>query len=129
MDLIRNEKIKRIYSIIFDSLIKEKYSIIEQMETIMINIAFISQLHSLINFEIYSIIIKVYLSLFDFKINFKETKINLEDDISLDLILDLFNQKIKNDKIIIDSIIILKYDILKRFNNKLRYGQINNSNK
>ena len=72
---------------------KNNYTVIENIESIFLNMAFFTCLNSLLKFEIYSIIIRIFLGPYGVKINFKETSINIDDDTSLDLILDLFNQK------------------------------------
>ena len=108
-----NYKIQTIYKIIFTSLIKNNYSVEELINSIIINFAFTSKLSLLIKYEIYLIILKYFLDLFGAKINFNETQINIEDNISLDLIIDLFNQNKMHDKLLIQSILILKYEYFK----------------
>jgi hypothetical protein len=108
-----NYKIQTIYKIIFTSLIKNNYSVEELINSIIINFAFTSKLSLLIKYEIYLIILKYFLDLFGAKINFNETQINIEDNISLDLIIDLFNQNKMHVKLFIQSILILKYEYFK----------------
>jgi hypothetical protein len=87
MDIvISNERILALYKIIMSSLVKKKYTLIDYIETIIVNLAFTfsSQFNLLLKFQIYSIIAKIHLSYYNIKINFVETLIDIDDDISLD---------------------------------------------
>ena len=125
MDIpITKKKIENLYKIMFDSMKKNNYTVIENIESIFLNMAFFACLNSLLKFEIYSIIIRIFLGPYGVKINFKETSINIDDDISLDLILDLFNQKELNDKLVFQSLLILKYQFLRDKIIKCNFPQI-----
>ena len=115
-----NEKINNLCEIIMNSLIKKKYKLIEYIDTVLANLSSFPGLITLLSFEVYTIIIDKYINLLGTKIYFHETEINLEDEISLEIILDLFQKEQEDDLIIIQSLVILKYkslrDVIKNYN-------------
>ena len=115
-----NEKINNLCEIIMSSLIKKKYKLIEYIDTVLANLSSFPGLITLLSFEVYTIIIDKYINLLGTKIYFHETEINLEDEISLEIILDLFQKEQEDDLIIIQSLVILKYkslrDVIKNYN-------------
>ena len=115
-----NEKINNLCEIIMSSLIKKKYKLIEYIDTVLANLSSFPGLITLLSFEVYTIIIDKYINLLGTKIYFHETEINLEDEISLEIILDLFQKEQGDDLIIIQSLVILKYkslrDVIKNYN-------------
>ena len=115
-----NEKINNLCEIIMRSLIKKKYKLIEYIDTVLANLSSFPGLITLLNFQVYTIIINKYINLLGIKIDFHETGINLEDEISLEIILDLFQKEQEDDLIIIQSLVILEYnslrDVIKNYN-------------
>ena len=115
-----NEKINNLCEIIMSSLIKKKYKLIEYIDTVLANLSSFPGLITLLNFQVYTIIINKYINLLGIKIDFHETGINLEDEISLEIILDLFQKEQGDDLIIIQSLVILEYnslrDVIKNYN-------------
>ena len=115
-----NEKINNLCEIIMRSLIKKKYKLIEYIDTVLANLSSFPGLITLLNFQVYTIIINKYINLLGIKIDFHETGINLEDEISLEIILDLFQKEQGDDLIIIQSLVILEYnslrDVIKNYN-------------
>ena len=88
---IQNEKIDNLCEIIMKSLLKEKYTLNDYIDTVFANLSFFPGLDMLLKFEVYTKIMKDYLNSTT-KINFDETEINVKDEISVEIILDLFKK-------------------------------------
>ena len=105
---IQNEKIDNLCEIIMKSLLKEKYTLNDYIDTVFANLSFIPGLDMLLKFEVYTKIMKDYLNSTT-KINFDETEINVKDEISVEIILDLF-KKVPGDELFIQILVILYYE-------------------
>ena len=91
---VKNQKLEDIYNIISSSLdLKDEYSLSRYIDSILINLSFISGLESLLKYKIFSLIIRYYLTPFNIILNFNENEINISENISLDLIVDSFKKK------------------------------------
>ena len=122
--IIQNKRIEEIYKLIYFSLRKNNYSLTEYIESIILSLAFTNKFNELTKFQIYYVIIKAFLSPYNIKLNFTECEINIIDDISLDLIIYLFNKEKFDDELIILSIIILKFDSVKESIKECSISQI-----
>ena len=122
-----NKKYDNLCDIIISSLFKDKYNLIEYIDTVLANLSSFPGLITLLKFELYTIIMNKYFILLGTKIYFHETEINVEDELSLEIILDLFQKDQGNDLVFIQSLIILKYKSLKNFITKYNMSQISNA--
>jgi hypothetical protein len=124
---IENKFKAYLCEIILSYLKKQKYSLIEYIDAIIGNMLFISNMNViLLKYEIYSLLINKYFSpFFGDTINFEETEINLDDDISCEIIIDLI-ENIKNDKIkAFQTLIALKYESVRDSIINYNINQIN----
>jgi len=80
--------------IIFPSKVKNNYTLIEFVHAIIENISYIPQMNTLLKFRVYLFLINNYASVLGHKIDFRETELNLDDEISIDLILDLLKKEL-----------------------------------
>ena len=111
---IKNEKQNKIYKLIYKWKKKENYFLSEYIEIMFLSLSFINKFNDdFAKFQIYSAILKKYLSQSNLKISFDECEINITDDKWLDLIIHLFEKSELDDEIIILSLIILKFNSLK----------------
>lgn len=104
------------------SLLKEKYTLIDYIETMFANLSFFPGLDMLLKFEVYTKIMKDYFNS-PTTINFDETEINVKDEISVEIILDLF-KKVPGDELFIQSLVILSYESNKHIIKKYNISQI-----
>lgn len=90
---------------------KEKYSLFQYIDAIIGNMIYISYLKNILRYEIYCLLMdKYFIPFFKEGINFNETEINVDEQISFELIIDLLeNVKIEEIKLL-QTIIILKYE-------------------
>lgn len=122
--LFPTEKMAELSDIIFDSNIKKKYTLIDYINSIIANISFIPQMNMLLKYKIYLLLIDKYICFLGDKIDFREVEINLEDEISIDIILDLLKNKKQDDIIFIQLLVILKYESLRNTIIKYNIAQI-----
>lgn len=109
----QNEKIDNLWNIIFPLIIKNKYSFIEFLFTVINTISYIPQMNMLLKYRIYLFLIDKYANVLGQKIDFKETEINIEDEVSIDIILNLLTTNKEDDILFIQLLVILKYDSLR----------------
>ena len=119
---IQNTKIDNLCEIIMKSLLKEKYTLIDYIDTVFANLSFFPGLDILLKFEVYTKIMKDYFNS-PSTINFDETEINVTDEISVEIILDLF-KKVPRDELFIQSLVILSYESNKHIIKKYNISQI-----
>lgn len=106
-------KIVPLYNIISGALDKkEEYTLIDYIDSVFINLSFIPRFKNLFKFQIFSLIIKFYLSPNGALLNYNEKELNIDDDTSLDLIKDLLEKKDMSDEILVQSVVILNYETL-----------------
>ena len=119
---IQNTKIDNLCEIIMKSLLKEKYTLNDYIDTVFANLSFFPGLDMLLKFEVYTKIMKDYFNS-PTTINFDETEINVKDEISVEIILDLF-KKVPGDELFIQSLVILYYESNKHIIKKYNKSQI-----
>jgi len=108
---IKNDKHKALFKIISSALdAKENYSFSDYINSIFINLSFFPELELLLKYHLFSLITKYYLNPMKIMLDFDEKEINISDDFSLDLILELFENNQRDFDSIIKSIIILNYN-------------------
>ena len=125
-ETIKNKLIAYLCEVILSYLKKEKYSLIEYIDATIGNMLYIPNMNMILKYEIYSLIMQEYFyDFFKEIIDFEETQINSEDDISIEMIIDLFEND-KQDKIkAFQALIILKYESLRDSIIKYNINQIN----
>ena len=121
IDFKNREKIQKLFEVISLALdLKKKYSFSEYIDSIFFNLSFLPGLDPLLKFQLFSLIIKYYLEPLHVILDFNDKAINISDNISLDLLLDLFTNNQDDFSSLIKSIIFLNYgtiiDIIKNYN-------------
>ena len=113
-----------IISIALES--KEKYSLADYIHSALVNLALIPSFELLLKYKIFSMIIKYYLNMYGVALNFYEKEINLIDNCSLKLIIDLFKKNHNNTDVdsFIQGIAILNYESLNDIFQKNKLEQI-----
>ena len=110
---IKNNLIK-IFELISDKLDKKKdFTLDEYINSIFLKLAFIPQLEQLLKFKIYSLIIEYYLSQYGVIPKYEEEEINITEETSLSLIMDLLSKEKIDNEVLVLSIIILNYNSLR----------------
>ena len=110
----KNNKLASLFKIISDALDqKPTYSLSEYIDSILFNLSFISGLESLLKYQLYSLLNLYYLNPMHVVLGYDENEINITDDISLDLILEIFTNNQNDFKCLIKSIIFLNYGSLR----------------
>ena len=110
----KNESFKRLYEAIISHYEDKRVSLIKKISRIIINMAFLLESKGLIIFCIFSLIIARYMPLFcRYLVAWEDNEINIEDQISLNMICDLLNKKIGEPTNDIQFLIIIKYGALK----------------
>ena len=113
IEIVMDTKIVPLYNIISDALDqKEEYTLIDYIDSVFVTLSFIPRLKNLFKFQIFSLIIKFYLSPNGVLLNYNEKELNIDDDTSLDLIKDLLEKKDMSDEILVQSVVILNYETL-----------------
>ena len=108
-----NGKFKALFELISSALdAKKEYSFSDYIESVFFNLSFFKELGLLLKYQLFSIITRYYLHPIKIALDFNENEINISDDISLDLIFELFKNQQNNFETIIKSIIILNYGSL-----------------
>ena len=110
---IKNNLIK-IFELISDKLDKKKdFTLDEYINSIFLKLAFIPQLEPLLKFKIYSLVIEYYLSQYGVIPKYEEEEINITEETSLSLIMDLLSKEKIDNEVLVLSIIILNYNSLR----------------
>ena len=112
IDIANN--LTELFKIISDSLDKKTdFTFSEYLDSVFMTLSFVPKLELLLKYQIYSYIKKNYLIKFGVDLDFLSEDININDDISIALINDLFKSKNVNDELFVQSIIILLYNPLR----------------
>lgn len=125
-DLDVNENLVDLFYIISDYIDKkkEKASLSEYIDLVLLSLSFNSGLDSFLKYQIYSFNIQIYLNKYGIVLPYSENEINITEVKSIDLIKDLFT-KDKNDfASTIQSIIILNYNSLKDVTDNISVNEI-----
>ena len=116
-DIDINENLIGLFNIIsdFTNKKKEKVSLAEYIDLILLLLYFNSGLDSFLKYQIYSINDLYYLNKYGITLSYKysENEINTTEDKSIDLIMDLLNKDENNFATMIQPIIVLNYNSLK----------------
>ena len=116
-DIDINENLIGLFNIIsdFTNKKKEKVSLAEYIDLILLLLYFNSGLDSFLKYQIYSINDLYYLNKYGITLSYKysENEINSTEDKSIDLIMDLLNKDENNFATMIQPIIVLNYNSLK----------------
>ena len=91
---------------------KEALTLLEYIDSVFINLAFLPECGLLLKYQVYLYINKYYLNKFGIILKFRQNEINLEDEKEIKLIVNLFEKEELNDIMLVQSIIILNYDSL-----------------
>ena len=91
---------------------KEALTLLEYIDSVFINLAFLPECGLLLKYQVYLYINKYYLNKFGIILKFRQNEINLEDEKEIKLIVNLFKKEEINDIMLVQSIIILNYDSL-----------------
>ena len=91
---------------------KEALTLLEYIDSVFINLAFLPECGLLFKYQVYLYINKYYLNKFGIILKFRQNEINLEDEKEIKLIVNLFEKEELNDIMLVQSIIILNYDSL-----------------
>ena len=109
-----NDNLVALFNVISEELDKkEVFSLYEYIDSIILTLSFISKNESILKFQIYSYIIKFYLTKFNILLGFSKEEINVSDKLSIDLIHYLFTRQELSDELLTLSVIILNYNSLK----------------
>lgn len=120
-----NKNLIALFNIISNSLdMKKSFTLSEYIDSIFMKLAFSPKLLVLLKFQIYTYISRYNLSNFGIVLKFRENEINLTEDASINLIMDLFNKENVGDELLVQSIIILNYDSLNDTLAKYDFEQI-----
>lgn len=116
-DLDVNENLVNLFNIISDYIDKRKdnASLTEYIDLILLSLSFNSGLDSFLKYQIFCLIIKIFLSKYGIVLSYKycENEINMTEDKSIGLIMNLLNKDENDFTAMIYSIIILNYNSLK----------------
>ena len=103
---------------------KKSFTLSEYIDSIFIKLAFSPKLLVLLKFQIYIFISRYNLSNFGIVLKFRKNEINLTDEASINLIVDLFKKENVSDELLVQSVIILNYDSLNDTIVKYNFNQI-----
>ena len=127
-DLEINENLVGLFNIISDFIdkTKEKYTLAEYIDSILLSLSFNTGLDSFLKYQIYSINIRYYLDKYGISLSYKysENEINTTESKSINLIMDLIKKDENDFATMIQSIIILNYNSLKDVINNLSVDEI-----
>ena len=108
-----NKKLEELFNLITASLYsKTEYSLSEFIDSLFFKLAFLPELTVLLKIHIFSILTNYYLNPMNVSLDFDEKQIMISEDISLDLIIELFTNEQNEFEILVKSIIILNYGSL-----------------
>ena len=94
---------------------KDNSSLAEFIDLILLSISFNSGLDSFLKYQLFSLIIRLFLNKYGIVLSYKysENEINVTEDKSIGLIMDLLNKDENDFATMIQSIIALNYNSLK----------------
>lgn len=104
---------KNLFNIISFALDqKTSYTFEEYIDSVLVDLSFVLGLELLLKYQLYLILHTYYLSPIHVNLDFSENEINISDDTSLDLIIEIFNKKQNEFESVIKSIVFLNYGSL-----------------
>jgi hypothetical protein len=116
-DLEINNNLVNLFKIVSDFIEKkkEKATVAEYIDSILLSLSFNTGLDSFLKYQIFLINIQFFLDKYGIVLSYKycENEINVTEDKSIDLIMDLFTKDVNDFASLIQSIIILNYNSLK----------------
>ena len=116
-DLDVNNNLVDLFNIVSDYIDKKKdnASLAEYIDLILLSLSFNSGLDSFLKYQIFSLIIQLFLSKYGIVLSYKysENEINMTEDKSIGLIMNLLNKDENDFVTMIQSIIVLNYNSLK----------------
>ena len=116
-DLDVNNNLVDLFTIVSDYIDKKKdnASLAEFIDLIFLSLSFNSGLDSFLKYQIFSLIIQLFLSKYGIVLSYKysENEINMTEDKSIGLIMNLLNNDENDFATMIQSIIVLNYNSLK----------------
>ena len=116
-DLDVNNNLVDLFTIVSDYIDKKKdnAALAEFIDLILLSLSFNSGLDSLLKYQIFSLIIQLFLSKYGIVLSYKysEKEINMTEDKSIGLIMNLLNKDENDFATMIQSIIVLNYNSLK----------------
>ena len=116
-DLDVNNNLVDLFTIVSDYIDKKKdnASLAEYIDLILLSLSFNSGLYSFLKYQIFSLIIQLFLSKYEIVLSYKysENEINMTEDKSIGLIMNLLNKDENDFATMIQSIIVLNYNSLK----------------
>ena len=116
-DLDVNNNLVDLFNIVSDYIDKKKdnASLAEYIDLILLSLSFNSGLYSFLKYQIFSLIIQLFLSKYGIVLSYKysENEINMTEDKSIGLIMNLLNKDENDFGTMIQSIIVLNYNSLK----------------
>ena len=102
---------------------KRKYTLFQYIDATIGNMIYIPYFENILKYEIYCILMDEYfIPAFKEKLNFNETEINVDEQISFELIIDLLENKKKEEIKVYQTVIILKYESVREsiMNNNIK---------
>ena len=121
-----NDNLVALFKILSEGLDnKEVFSLYEYIDSIILTLSFIPQNESILKYQIYSYIIKYYLSKFDILLGFSKDEINIKDKLSIDLICYLFTRNELSDELLTISVLLLNYNSLQEYVLRKSFEEIN----
>ena len=116
-DLEINNNLVNLFNIVSDFIEKkkEKATLAEYIDSILLSLSFNTGLDSFLKYQIFLINIQFFLDKYGIVLSYKycENEINVTEDKSIDLITGLFTKDVNDFASMIQSIIILNYNSLK----------------
>jgi hypothetical protein len=116
-DLDVNNNLVDLFTIVSDYIDKKKdsASLAEYIDLILLSLSFNSGLDSFLKYQIFSLIIQLFLNKYGIVLSYKysEKEINMTEDKSIGLIMNLLNNDENDFATMIQSIIVLNYNSLK----------------
>ena len=111
-----NNNLVDLFTIVSDCIDKKKdnASLAEYIDLILLSLSFNSGLDSFLKYQIFSLIIQLFLNKYGIVLSYKysENEINMTEDKSIGLIIDLLNKDENDFATMIQSIIVLNYNSL-----------------
>ena len=115
-DLDVNNNLVDLFTIVSDyiDIKKDNTSLAKFIDLILLSLSFNSGLDSFLKYQIFSLIIQLFLSKYGIVLSYKysENEINITEDKSIGLIINLLNKDENDFAIMIQSIIVLNYNSL-----------------
>ena len=118
-DLDANNNLVDLFTIVSDYIDKRKdnSSLAEYIDLILLSLSFNSGLDSFLKYQIFSFTIQLFLNKHGIVLSYEysENEINMTEDKSIGLIIDLLNKDENDFATMIQSIIVLNYNSLEEY--------------